>query len=85
MVGRQRDSFSNRVLHYASSLHGTRQYWYKQRSRLIALVDSLGMPTISFTHSSADHQWPELARLMSTECHTVTDQRKAVIDNPAIQ
>lgn len=30
MVGRQGEAFSNRVLHYASSLRGTRQYWYRQ-------------------------------------------------------
>ena len=28
MVGRQRETFSSRVLHYASSLRGTKQYWY---------------------------------------------------------
>ena len=27
MVGREGEAFSNRVLHYASSLRGTRQYW----------------------------------------------------------
>ena len=32
MVGRQGEAFSNRVLHYASSLRGTKQYWYRQRS-----------------------------------------------------
>lgn len=55
------EAFSNRVLHYATSLHGTRQYWMRQRSRLIAMVDTLGLPTIFFTHSAADLQWPELA------------------------
>ena len=28
MVGRQGATFSSRVLHYASSLRGTKQYWY---------------------------------------------------------
>lgn len=28
MVGREGQFFSNRVLHYASSLLGTRQYWF---------------------------------------------------------
>ena len=36
MVGRQGVVFSNRVLHYASSLRGTKQYWYRQRSRLLS-------------------------------------------------
>ena len=85
MVGRQGDAFSNRVLHYASSLRGTRQYWFKQRSRLIAMVDTLGLPTVFFTHSAADLQWPQLARLI---CHDDPDssssRSKALMENPAI-
>ena len=26
------------------------------------MVDTLGLPTVFFTHSTADLQWPELAR-----------------------
>ena len=51
------------VLHYASSLHGTCQYWFQQQTHLIAMVDTLGLPTIFLTHKGADLQWPELARL----------------------
>ena len=32
MVSCEGEAFSNRVLHYAASLHGTRQYWFKQPS-----------------------------------------------------
>ena len=65
MVGREGEEFfSNRVLHYAGSLHGTGQYWFKQRSRLISMVDALGLPTVFITHSAADTQWPELAKLI---------------------
>ena len=82
MVG---TSFSNRVLHYAASLRGTRPYWMRQRSRLIAMVDTLGLPTVFFTHSAADLQWPELANLI---CPDDADDRaarsRAVIDNPAV-
>ena len=85
MVGRQGEAFSNRVLHYASSLRGTKQYWFRQRSRLLSMVDTLGLPTIFFTHSAADLQWPELARLT---CPDDPDSRasrtKAVIENPAV-
>lgn len=85
MVGRQGDAFSNRVLHYASSLRGTKQYWYRQRSQLLAMIDTLGLPTIFFTHSAADLQWPELAHLI---CPEDPDSRsncaKCVIENPAI-
>ncbi len=42
MVGS--DAFSNRVLHFGASVRGTRQFWFKQKSRLVAMVDSLGLP-----------------------------------------
>ena len=85
MVGREGEAFSNRVLHYASTLRGTRQYWFKQRSRLLSMVDTLGLPTIFFTHSAADLQWPELARLICPEDPESRSSRtKAVIENPAI-
>ena len=56
MVGCEGEAFSNCVLHYASSLRGTRQYWFKQWSQLIAMVDTLGLPTVFFIHSAADLQ-----------------------------
>lgn len=81
MVGREGEHFSNRVLHYASSLRGTSQYWLKQRRRLISMVDDLGLPTVFFTHSSADNQWPELARLICPENQdSSTSQSKALIE-----
>ena len=85
MVGREGEAFSNCVLHYAASLRGTRPYWFKQRSRLISMVDTIGLPTVFFTHSAADHQWPELARLLSPDDADSSSSRiRAVIDNPAI-
>ena len=85
MVGRDGEAFSNRVLHYAASLRGTRQYWFRQRSRLMSMVDTLGLPTIFFTHSAADLQWPELARLICPEDPESRSSRTtAVIENPAI-
>ena len=74
-----------RVLHFAASLRGTRPYQMRQRSRLIAMVDTLGLPTVFFTHSAADLQWPELAHLI---CPDHPDDRsarsRAVIENPAV-
>ena len=85
MVGREGEAFSNRVLHYAASLRGTKQYWFRQRSRLLLMVDTLGLPTIFFTHSAADLQWPELAHLLSPEDPDSRSSRTtAVIENPAI-
>ena len=84
MVGRQGEAFSNRVLYYASSLRGTKQYWQRQRSRLLSMVDTLGLPTI-FTHSAADLQWPELAELICPDNpHSRSARAKAVIENPAL-
>ena len=85
MVGRQGEAFSSRVLHYASSLRGTRQYWQRQRSRLLSMVDTLGLPTIFFTHSAGDLQWPEMAQLICPDNpDSRTARTKAVIENPAL-
>uniref|UniRef100_A0A1X7U4Y7 Helitron helicase-like domain-containing protein n=1 Tax=Amphimedon queenslandica TaxID=400682 RepID=A0A1X7U4Y7_AMPQE len=75
MIGREGDR---------ASLHGTRQYWLRERNHLITMIDTLGLPTI-FTHSAADHQWPELAHLICPE--DPEDKQacvKGVIDNPAL-
>ena len=85
MVGRDGEGFSNRVLHYAATLHGTRQYWFKQRSRLIAMGDTLGLPTVFFTHSAADLQWPELAHLICPmTLDSSSSRNRALVENPAI-
>ena len=79
------EAFLNRVLRYAGSLRGTSSYWFKQRSRLIAMVDTLGLPTVFFTHSAADLQWPELARLICPENPESRSKRnEALVENPAI-
>ena len=85
MVGCGEEAFSSRVLHYAASLRGTSQYWFKQRSRLISMVDTLGLPTVFFTHSAADGQWPELARLICpNQPHCSSSRMSAVTENPAV-
>ena len=49
------------------------------------MVDTLGLPTIFFTHSAADSQWPELARLICPENkHCKSSRSIAVSENPAI-
>ena len=86
MVGhREGDTFSSRVVRYASSIRGTKLYWFQQQSRLLSMVDTLGLPTIFFTHSAADLQWPELARLLCPDNpESPSSRKKAVIQNPAI-
>ena len=85
MVGTEGENFSNRVLHNAANLRSTRQYWMRQRSRLISMVDTLGMPTVFFTHSAADFHWPELTRLFRSSDRDHSDsQRNSVTENPAL-
>ena len=83
MVALEGEAFSNRVIHYAARLRGTKQYWFRQRSRLVSMV--IGLPTIFFTHSAADLQWPEFAQLICPEDPESRSSRTtAVIQNPAI-
>ena len=85
IVGRDGEAFSNRVLPYAATLRGTRQYWFRQLSRLIAMVDTLGLPTVFFTHSAADLQWLELSRLICPDDPDSSSSRnRALVENPAI-
>ena len=47
------------------------------------MVDTLGMPTVFFTHSAADGQWPQVARLICPDKKdSSTSRSKAVSDNP---
>ena len=49
------------------------------------MIDKLGMPTVFFTHSAADGQWPELARLICKDSPENSSSRsKAINENPAI-
>ena len=49
------------------------------------MVDTLGLPTVFFTHSAADLQWPELARLICPDDpDSSTSRSKALMENPAI-
>jgi len=85
MVGHDNQALSSRVLHFGSTLRGTRQFWQKQKNRLTAMVDTLGLPTIFFTLSAADLQWPELANLLDvSEPNDSTARAKAVIKNPCL-
>ena len=84
MISTEGECSANRVLHFDSSLRGTSLYWFKQRSRLISMVDTSGLPTVFFTHSAAGGQRPELARLISTDDQESSSTRHsaAVIENP---
>lgn len=59
MVTHDSDALSNRILHFGANLRGTRQFWQKQKHCLTAMIDTLGLPTVFFTLSAADLQWPK--------------------------
>ena len=49
------------------------------------MVDALGLPTVFFTHSAADTQWLELAKLICpNDQHSSSSRNAAIADNPAI-
>lgn len=52
----------NKVLCYNSNLRSTCSYWHARSKELEAMVKQLGPPTLFFTLSAADLQWPELFR-----------------------
>uniref|UniRef100_A0A1X7VR93 Helitron helicase-like domain-containing protein n=1 Tax=Amphimedon queenslandica TaxID=400682 RepID=A0A1X7VR93_AMPQE len=85
MIGQEGERFSNKVVHYGTSLRGTWQYWFKLRNKLIAMIDTLELPTIFFTHRAADYHWAELAHLICPEDPGDKQaQARAVINNPAL-
>jgi len=83
LVEHNNQTLSNRVLHFGATLRGTRQFRQKQRTCLTAMIDTLGLPTL--TLSAADLQWPELANLLDIdEPHNSTARAKAVVENPCL-
>jgi len=83
MLGNESENFSNHVLHFGSTLHGTCRQ--RQRGRLTAMVDSVGLPTAFFILDAADLQWPELAHLLDFEDPLNGAARsRAVIGNPCM-
>jgi len=49
------------------------------------MVDTLGLPTVFFTLSAADLQWPELANILGVEeLDSSTARSNAVVDYPCL-
>ena len=81
MVGHEGEAFLKCVLHYMLPACVD----FKQQSQLIATVDTLGLPTIFFTHSTADLQWPDLAYLICPDKPGCSSSRNKVeLENSAI-
>ena len=64
MVGHEGEFFTHRVMHFPSSLRGTSHFWFKQRSRLISMVDSRKkeVVVIVIPFCSPDPQGPKYER-----------------------
>ncbi|KAI3934810.1 hypothetical protein MKW98_026218 [Papaver atlanticum] len=67
MVSSGDSSLACHVAYCAQQMRGCRVYWYSRLKELISMVNQLGPPTIFFTLSAADLQWPELYKLLDTE------------------
>ena len=74
MVSVCREAFSRRVLLYATSLRGTCSYSFKQRSRLISMIRTLGLPTVFFL----------VTVLLTDDPTNSMRQSQALCDNPAV-
>ena len=48
MFGCEGEAFSNRVMHFATTLRGTRQYWFRQHGNIIAMMDTIVLLTVFF-------------------------------------
>jgi len=82
------DDVTHHVSRILSSIRGSGPYWKQQCEKLMALMIDKGMPTIFFTISAADYQWPDLYRMMpganSSSESTLAQRVQAVNDNPNI-
>lgn len=52
------------LMHFGTTLRGTRSYWAKCRGELSDLLHQIETPTIFFTLSAANMYWPNLYALM---------------------
>ncbi len=79
LVGREGELFSNRVLHYASGLRGTSQYWFKQRSRHGGHPGNAN----GFLHPQCC-RWSVAWTCPSYDADSSSRRSRAVSENPAI-
>ena len=83
LAGQGDTSFAKSVYHFGSSLAGSPSYWSLQRSRLVQMVEQLGLPTHFITLSAADLQWPELFQLLGLpEGASLSARAAALNSNP---
>ena len=54
---------ANKLMHFGTTLRGTRSYWEKSQAELYDLLKQLGTPTIFITLNIADLYWVDLHAL----------------------
>lgn len=85
---KEKPDFMKDIMIYGSNIRGTREFWSSRSGELLAMSDSLRLPTIFFTVSAADMRWPRLKELILERIQilsgSVTDKAyyQYVIDNP---
>lgn len=52
------------MMYYSSTIAGTPAYWHQQKGKMFAMFYELGIPSLFFTLSSADIQWPEFREII---------------------
>jgi hypothetical protein len=58
------NKLADHLMHFGSSLGGTRAYWTKCHTELTHMITQLGCPTLFFTLSAANKKWPDLHNVM---------------------
>lgn len=89
MESMSRSNLADRLMRFGTTLRGTRLYWAKCKGELIDLLHQVGTPTIFFTLSATDMQWPNLHTLMpgtllSDPWEAQKWRRQNIIDYPHI-
>jgi ATP-dependent DNA helicase PIF1 len=76
------NKLAEHLMHFGSSLRGTRAYWTKCRTELTDMITQLGCPTLFFTLSAADTKWPDLHNVMPrNENSHGSNQHRIKIEN----
>ncbi|KAE8745030.1 hypothetical protein FOCC_FOCC008342 [Frankliniella occidentalis] len=55
------------IMYHCCDIRGTKAYWKMRAKELIQMIEQLGMPTVFFTLSAADLQWPGLFKLLAPD------------------
>jgi len=60
---------AEKLMHFGSSLRGTRAYWKKCHYELTHMITQLGFPTFLFILTTTDTKWIELHSVMPLNNH----------------